>query len=161
MVRYETSRHAALRYVTLHYVTLLWVIFHVSALESRLMSRWDVQKYAREAYDMGIRYIGACCGFEPYHVRAIAEEVPKTSLFSILYVGHFFFWLSTFIPRLEIGRQASAHRNVFVFSFGFSKAPVVLFFSDDLRLNWYCCSSWSNDCTRPHKLSAFIQIEFK
>ena len=49
-----------------------------SALESRLMSRWDVQKYAREAYDMGIRYIGACCGFEPYHVRAIAEEVQKS-----------------------------------------------------------------------------------
>ena len=48
-----------------------------SALESRLMSRWDVQKYAREAFDMGIRYIGACCGFEPYHVRAIAEEVQK------------------------------------------------------------------------------------
>jgi len=24
---------------------------------------------------MGIRYIGACCGFEPYHIRAIAEEV--------------------------------------------------------------------------------------
>ena len=42
------------------------------------MSRWDIQKYAREAYDMGIRYIGACCGFEPYHVRAIAEEVNTT-----------------------------------------------------------------------------------
>lgn len=52
------------------------------------MSRWDVQKYAREAYDMGIRYIGACCGFEPYHVRAIAEEVQETSLnaISVLYV---------------------------------------------------------------------------
>lgn len=49
------------------------------ALESRLMSRWDVQKYAREAYDMGIRYIGACRGFEPYRVRAIAEEVTSPS----------------------------------------------------------------------------------
>ncbi|KAJ7385450.1 hypothetical protein OS493_016534 [Desmophyllum pertusum] len=26
---------------------------------------------------MGIRYIGACCGFEPYHIRAIAEELAK------------------------------------------------------------------------------------
>ncbi|RMX36655.1 hypothetical protein pdam_00015005 [Pocillopora damicornis] len=33
----------------------------------------DVQKYAREAYDMGIRYIGACRGYEPYRVRVIAE----------------------------------------------------------------------------------------
>ena len=39
------------------------------------MTRWDMQKYAREAYDIGIRYIGGCCGFEPYHIRALAEEV--------------------------------------------------------------------------------------
>ena len=44
------------------------------ALESRLLNRFDMQRYAREAYNMGIRYIGACCGMEPYHVRAIAEE---------------------------------------------------------------------------------------
>ena len=48
--------------------------YFISALESRLLNRFDVQRYAREAYDMGIRYIGACCGMEPYHVRAIAEE---------------------------------------------------------------------------------------
>ena len=32
-------------------------------------------KYARAAYDLGIRYIGGCCGFEPYHIRAMAEEL--------------------------------------------------------------------------------------
>ena len=26
---------------------------------------------------MGIRYIGGCCGFEPYHVRAMAEELAE------------------------------------------------------------------------------------
>ncbi|XP_077553600.1 S-methylmethionine--homocysteine S-methyltransferase BHMT2-like [Haemaphysalis longicornis] len=45
------------------------------ALEPRLCSRWDIQRYAREAYEMGVRYIGGCCGFEPYHIRAIAEEL--------------------------------------------------------------------------------------
>jgi len=44
-------------------------------METRSMTRWDVHQYAREAYDAGIRYIGGCCGFEPYHIRAIAEEV--------------------------------------------------------------------------------------
>eukprot|EP00064_Thunnus_orientalis_P018431 superscaffoldBa00004246_g18530 len=44
-------------------------------LEPRILSRWDMQKYAREAYNAGIRYIGGCCGFEPYHVRALAEEL--------------------------------------------------------------------------------------
>lgn len=45
------------------------------ALESRAMNRWDMQKYAREAYNAGIRYIGGCCGFEPYHIRALSEEL--------------------------------------------------------------------------------------
>ncbi|CAN8011979.1 unnamed protein product [Ixodes pacificus] len=45
------------------------------ALEPRVCSRWDIQRYAREAYEMGVRYIGGCCGFEPYHVRAMAEEL--------------------------------------------------------------------------------------
>ncbi|KAG7481408.1 hypothetical protein MATL_G00066380 [Megalops atlanticus] len=45
------------------------------ALEARAMNRWDMQKYAREAYNAGIRYIGGCCGFEPYHIRALAEEL--------------------------------------------------------------------------------------
>ncbi|PNJ60649.1 BHMT isoform 3 [Pongo abelii] len=46
-----------------------------AGLEPRVATRWDIQKYAREAYNMGIRYIGGCCGFEPYHIRAIAEEL--------------------------------------------------------------------------------------
>ncbi|XP_055519791.1 betaine--homocysteine S-methyltransferase 1-like [Leucoraja erinacea] len=45
------------------------------ALEPRIATRWDIHKYARNAYDLGIRYIGGCCGFEPYHIRAIAEEL--------------------------------------------------------------------------------------
>lgn len=45
------------------------------ALEPRLLTRWDVRKYARRAYDLGVRYIGGCCGFQPYHIRAIAEEL--------------------------------------------------------------------------------------
>jgi len=54
--------------------SIITFILFLLALESRLLNRFDVQKYAREAYNMGIRYIGACCGMEPYHVRAIAEE---------------------------------------------------------------------------------------
>uniref|UniRef100_UPI003AAADDCC betaine--homocysteine S-methyltransferase 1-like isoform X4 n=1 Tax=Centroberyx gerrardi TaxID=166262 RepID=UPI003AAADDCC len=44
-------------------------------LEPRILSRWDMHKYAREAYNVGIRFIGGCCGFEPYHIRAVAEEL--------------------------------------------------------------------------------------
>merc|ERR1712055_475010 len=45
------------------------------ALEPRQITRWDAAKYAREAYEMGIRWIGGCCGFESYHIRAMAEEL--------------------------------------------------------------------------------------
>lgn len=44
-------------------------------LEPRILTRWDMHKYAREAYNAGIHFIGGCCGFEPYHIRAVAEEL--------------------------------------------------------------------------------------
>ncbi|KAJ8029190.1 Betaine--homocysteine S-methyltransferase 1 [Holothuria leucospilota] len=44
-------------------------------LEPRIITRWDAHKFARDAYNVGIRYIGGCCGFEPYHIRAVAEEL--------------------------------------------------------------------------------------
>ncbi|XP_013400476.1 betaine--homocysteine S-methyltransferase 1 [Lingula anatina] len=47
------------------------------ALEPRLSTRFDMHKYARQAYDLGVRYIGGCCGFEPYHIRAVAEELAE------------------------------------------------------------------------------------
>jgi len=46
-------------------------------LEPRICTRWDMHRYAREAYDLGVRYIGGCCGFEPYHIRAVSEELEK------------------------------------------------------------------------------------
>ncbi|XP_038066777.1 betaine--homocysteine S-methyltransferase 1-like [Patiria miniata] len=45
------------------------------AMEPRLLTRMDVQQFAREAYKLGVRYLGGCCGYEPYHIRAIAEEL--------------------------------------------------------------------------------------
>merc|ERR1711948_134476 len=33
--------------------------------------------WARDNYDMGVRYIGGCCGYQPYHIRAVAEELEK------------------------------------------------------------------------------------
>lgn len=50
-------------------------VFSLTGLEPRILTRWDMQKYAREAYNAGIHYIGGCCGFEPYHTRALAEEL--------------------------------------------------------------------------------------
>lgn len=45
------------------------------AVEPRQITRWEARKWARQAYELGVRYIGGCCGFEPYHIRAMAEEL--------------------------------------------------------------------------------------
>ena len=37
--------------------------------------RWDMHRYARAAWELGVRYIGGCCGFEAYHIRAVCEEL--------------------------------------------------------------------------------------
>merc|ERR1719184_510200 len=44
-------------------------------LEPRCLTRFDARKYARDAYEAGVRYIGGCCGFEPYHIREMADEL--------------------------------------------------------------------------------------
>lgn len=46
-----------------------------AALEPRVCTRFEYQRYAREAYNLGVRYIGGCCGSEAQHIRGIAEEL--------------------------------------------------------------------------------------
>ena len=36
-----------------------------------------MNKFARESYELGVRYIGGCCGFQAYHIRAVAEELAE------------------------------------------------------------------------------------
>jgi len=47
------------------------------ALEPRTLTRLDCYKYARKAYELGVNYIGGCCGFEPHHIRGVALELEK------------------------------------------------------------------------------------
>lgn len=56
---------------------LILSIYVPKALEPRNMTRMEVRKFARAAWDLGVRYIGGCCGFEPHHIRAIAQEVDE------------------------------------------------------------------------------------
>lgn len=75
------------------------------------MTRFEVYKYAREAFDLGVRYIGGCCGFEAYHIRAIAEEVSSMSPWKYivdkmdrLYCLTAFYTLSTKICLYQISK---------------------------------------------------------
>ena len=35
-------------------------------------------EFALAARDLGVRYIGVCCGGAPHHIRAMAEALGKT-----------------------------------------------------------------------------------
>lgn len=46
-------------------------------LDELQLTRKDFQDYARKALDMGVNYIGACCGAVAEHVRAVAKVAGK------------------------------------------------------------------------------------
>jgi betaine-homocysteine S-methyltransferase len=49
-----------------------------TALDPFTCHRYEMAAFARRAFDMGVRYLGVCCGSGPHHVRSIAEELGRT-----------------------------------------------------------------------------------
>ena len=50
-----------------------------TTVEPRVLTRFAVAEYAKEAESIGIEFIGACCGMLPYHIRAMADALGKPS----------------------------------------------------------------------------------
>jgi betaine-homocysteine S-methyltransferase len=46
-------------------------------LESFQHTRFEMAEFARQARDLGVNYIGICCGGGPHHVRAMAEALGR------------------------------------------------------------------------------------
>ena len=38
-------------------------------------NRYEIRKFAKEANDIGINYLGVCCGANPMLIREVAESV--------------------------------------------------------------------------------------
>ena len=51
-----------------------------AALDPFLLTRFEMADFAVKARDLGIDYIGICCGAGPHHVRAMAEAVGRDVL---------------------------------------------------------------------------------
>ena len=47
------------------------------ALDPFTCTRHDVARFAREALDLGVGYLGLCCGAAPHHIRAMAEAMGR------------------------------------------------------------------------------------
>ena len=55
------------------------------SLDPYLLTRYEMAEFAVKARDMGIHYIGICCGAGPHHVRSMAEALgrkPEASKYS-------------------------------------------------------------------------------
>ncbi|MGH7203870.1 MAG: homocysteine S-methyltransferase family protein [Candidatus Levyibacteriota bacterium] len=46
-------------------------------LDKFLLSRYEMAEFAKQAEELGINYIGVCCGGAPHQVRAIAEALGR------------------------------------------------------------------------------------
>ena len=46
-----------------------------TALDPLYCNRYEIEAFAKEAYGLGIRYLGVCCGASPMHIRQVAEAV--------------------------------------------------------------------------------------
>jgi betaine-homocysteine S-methyltransferase len=47
------------------------------ALDPFTSTRYDVADFAREALEIGVEYLGLCCGAAPHHIRAMAEAMGR------------------------------------------------------------------------------------
>ncbi|MGH8862051.1 MAG: homocysteine S-methyltransferase family protein, partial [Jatrophihabitantaceae bacterium] len=46
-------------------------------LESTALTRFEMAEFTRAAADLGVNYVGICCGGAPHHVRAMAEALGR------------------------------------------------------------------------------------
>jgi betaine-homocysteine S-methyltransferase len=49
-----------------------------TALDPFTCNRYEIAHFARAAYDLGVRYLGVCCGAAPHHIRSMAEALGRT-----------------------------------------------------------------------------------
>jgi betaine-homocysteine S-methyltransferase len=48
-----------------------------TALDPLLCNRYEIAQFGREAYDLGINYLGVCCGAAPHMIRSLAEALGR------------------------------------------------------------------------------------
>ncbi|HWE62929.1 MAG TPA: homocysteine S-methyltransferase family protein [Chloroflexota bacterium] len=65
-----------------------------TALDPFTCSRYEIAEFGKDAYALGVRYLGVCCGAGPHHIRALAEALgkqPPASRYSADMSRHSFF----------------------------------------------------------------------
>ncbi len=73
-----------------------------TALDPFTCNRYECAEFAKECMEIGVRYIGLCCGAAPHHIRAVAEAIGRTvpaSRYSPDMSKHAFFGSDVAIPE--------------------------------------------------------------
>lgn len=73
-----------------------------TALDPMYCNRYEIKKFAKEAHDLGINYLGVCCGAAPMHIREVAEAVGRevpASRYREKMANHFMYGTNERIPN--------------------------------------------------------------
>jgi betaine-homocysteine S-methyltransferase len=49
-----------------------------TALDPFTCNRYELGDFARAAHELGVTYLGVCCGAAPHHIRSVAEALGRT-----------------------------------------------------------------------------------
>jgi betaine-homocysteine S-methyltransferase len=74
-------------------------------LDPFVCTRREIFDFGKEAYALGIHYLGVCCGAGPHHIRALAESLgrkPPASRYSVDMSRHAFFGNTERIKKIQI-----------------------------------------------------------
>jgi betaine-homocysteine S-methyltransferase len=73
-------------------------------LDPFLCTRGEIFEFGREAFALGVHYLGVCCGAGPHHIRALAESLgrrPEASKYSADMSKHAFFGTDRRIKQIQ------------------------------------------------------------
>jgi betaine-homocysteine S-methyltransferase len=73
-------------------------------LDPFMATRSEIFDFGRDAFALGVRYLGVCCGAGPHHIRALAESLgrhPPGSRYSVDMSKHAFFGSDKMIRRIQ------------------------------------------------------------
>jgi betaine-homocysteine S-methyltransferase len=81
-----------------------------TALDPFTCNRYELAEFGKDAYALGIRYLGVCCGAGPHHIRSLAEALgrePAASRYTADMSKHAFLGSD---PSLKAENQAYADK---------------------------------------------------
>jgi betaine-homocysteine S-methyltransferase len=76
-----------------------------TALDPFVCNRYEIADFARQASDLGVRYLGVCCGAGPHHIRSMAEALgrhPPASRYTADMSKHAFYGTDKTLAKVNL-----------------------------------------------------------